>query len=144
MKEVTAAILVKDGKILIAKRKAGDHQANKWEFPGGTVKPNETAQACLKREMREEFGIKVSVGRIFGESIYHYDYGSIKLMAYLTCLESGKLALKVHSDFRWISPDQLSEYDFAPADIPFVEKLQNQEIESFHLPQTRLRIKLRS
>jgi 8-oxo-dGTP diphosphatase len=128
MKEVTAAILVKDGKILIAKRKAGDHQANKWEFPGGTVKPDETDQACLKREMQEEFGIKVSVGRIFGESIYHYDYGAIKLRAYLASLESGKLTPKAHSEFRWISIDQLSEYDFAPADIPFVKKLQNQEI----------------
>jgi 8-oxo-dGTP diphosphatase len=129
MKEVTAAILVKNGKILIAKRKAGDHQANKWEFPGGTVKRNETAQACLKREMQEEFGVNVLVERIFGESIYHYDYGSIKLMAYLACLESGKLAPKAHSEFRWVSKDKLSEYDFAPADIPFVKKLQNQEIE---------------
>ena len=128
MKEVTAAILVKDGKILIAKRKAGDHQANKWEFPGGTVKPDETDQACLKREMQEEFGIKVSVGRIFGESIYHYGYGSIKLRAYLASLESGKLTPKAHSEFRWISKDKLLEYDFAPADIPFVKKLQNQEI----------------
>ena len=127
MKKVTAAILVKDGKILIARRKAGDHQADKWEFPGGTVKQNETAQACLKREMQEEFGINVSVGRIFGESIYHYDYGSIKLMAYLACLESGKPAAKEHSEFRWVSIDQLSEYDFAPADIPFVKKLQNHQ-----------------
>ena len=132
MKEVTAAILVKNGKILIAKRKAGDHQANKWEFPGGTFKQNDTAQACLKREMLEEFGINVSVGRIFGESIYHYDYGSIKLMAYLACLESGKPAPKEHSEFRWVSTDQLSEYDFAPADIPFVKKLQNKELESFN------------
>jgi 8-oxo-dGTP diphosphatase len=127
MTKVTAAILIKDGKILIAKRKGGDHQANKWEFPGGKVKQNETPQACLKREMQEEFGINISVGRIFGESIYHYDYGSIKLRAYLASLESGKLTPKAHSEFRWISRDQLSEYDFAPADIPFVKKLQNPE-----------------
>jgi len=114
---------------LIARRRAGDRQADKWEFPGGTVRQNETAQACLKREMHEEFGIRVSVGRIFGESIYHYDYGSIRLLAYLARLESGKPAPKAHSEFRWVSTDQLSEYDFAPADIPFVEKLQNQEIE---------------
>jgi 8-oxo-dGTP diphosphatase len=49
MQKVTAAILVKDGKILIARRKADDRQANKWEFPGGTVEPNEDPQACLKR-----------------------------------------------------------------------------------------------
>ena len=129
MKKVTAAILIKDGKILIAKRKADDRQANKWEFPGGTVEQNETPQACLKREIQEEFGINVSVGRILGESIYHYDHGSIKLLAYRAHLKYGKIALNEHADYRWVSAEGLVEYDFAPADIPFVEKLQNQEFE---------------
>ncbi len=129
MKKVTAAILIKDGKILIAKRKADDRQANKWEFPGGTVEQNETPQACLKREIQEEFGINVSVGRILGESIYHYDHGSIKLLAYRAHWKSGKIALNDHADYRWVSAKALVEYDFAPADIPFVEKLQNQEFE---------------
>jgi 8-oxo-dGTP diphosphatase len=128
MKKVTAAILVKDGKILIAKRKAGDHQANKWEFPGGTVEQNETPQACLKREIQEEFGINVSVGRILGESIYHYDHGSIKLLAYRVHWKSGKIALNDHADYRWVSAKQLAEYDFAPADLPFVEKLLKKDI----------------
>jgi 8-oxo-dGTP diphosphatase len=124
MKQVTAAILIKDKKVLIAKRKADDRQANKWEFPGGTVEQNETPEACLIREIREEFGINVSVGRFFGESVYHYDHGSIKLLAYRTQWESGKITLKDHADYRWVSPEQLCEYDFAPADIPFVEKLR--------------------
>jgi 8-oxo-dGTP diphosphatase len=128
MKRVTAAILIKDTKILIAKRKADDRQANKWEFPGGTVEKNESPEKCLKREMQEEFGIEVSVGRFLGESTYHYDHGSIKLLVYLTYLVSGKLAPKDHSEFQWVSTQQLSDYDFAPADIPFVEKLQNREI----------------
>ena len=129
MKKVTAAILIKDGKILIAKRKADDRQANKWEFPGGTVERNETPQACLKRELQEEFGINVSVGRILGESIYHYDHGSIKLLAYRAHWESGQIVLNDHADYRWVSARALVEYDFAPADIPFVEKLQNQELK---------------
>jgi 8-oxo-dGTP diphosphatase len=124
MKDVTAAILIKDEKILIAKRKADDRQANKWEFPGGTVEHNESPQTCLKREMTEEFGIEVSVGEYLGENTHHYDYGAIKLLAYRTHWESGKISLKDHAEFRWVSADQLSEYDFAPADIPFVEKLQ--------------------
>ena len=130
MKKVTAAILIKDRKILIAKRKAHDRQANKWEFPGGTVEKGESPETCLKREMQEEFGIEVSVGKCFGESIYQYDHGSIKLLAYLTSFVSGEPAPKDHSEFRWVSPEQLSAYDFAPADIPFVEKLQNQEMDS--------------
>ena len=124
MKKVTAAILIKDKKVLIAKRKADDRQANKWEFPGGTVEKDETPQTCLKREMQEEFGIEVSVGTFLGDSTYHYDHGSIKLLAYRTHWVSGKIALKDHADYRWVTSTQLSEYDFAPADIPFVEKLQ--------------------
>ena len=127
MKQVTAAILIKDRKILIAKRKASDRQANKWEFPGGTVEQDETPEACLEREIREEFGIKVSVGRFFGESVYHYDHGSIKLLAYQAHWESGKITLKDHADYRWVFAEQLAEYDFAPADIPIVAKLQHKD-----------------
>ena len=129
MKEVVAAILIKDGKILIAKRRADDRQANKWEFPGGTVESGETPQGCLKREMQEEFGITVAVGQFLGESVYQYDHGAIRLLAYGARWESGKMVLKDHADYRWVSSEQLAEYDFAPADIPFVEKLQRNEID---------------
>ncbi len=124
MKVVTAAILEKDGKILIARRKADDRQANKWEFPGGTIEPDETPQDCLKREMQEEFGITVTVGRFLGESIYHYDHGAIRLMAYRAGWESGRIVLNDHAEHRWVPPEQLAEFDFAPADVPFVKKLQ--------------------
>ena len=73
MKQVAAAILEKDGKILIARRRADDRQAGKWEFPGGTVEADETPPDCLKREMQEEFGITVAVGRFFGESVYRFN-----------------------------------------------------------------------
>ena len=124
MKKVTAAILIKDTKILIAKRKADDRQANKWEFPGGTVEQDESPEACLKREMQEEFGIDVTIGEYIGESIYPYSHGVIRLLAYRVHWASGKIALKDHADYRWVSSEQLTEYDFAPADIPIVEKLQ--------------------
>ncbi len=127
MKLVTAAILQKDGKILIARRKADDHQAGKWEFPGGTQESDETPQACLQREMREEFGIRVTVGQFVGENIYDYEHGAIKLLAYQTNWKSGKMVLKDHAEFRWVSPDQLAEFDFVPADIPFVKQLQRKE-----------------
>ncbi len=124
MKTVTAAIIEKDGKILIARRKADDRQAGKWEFPGGTLEAGETPQDCLQREMQEEFGIGVAVGSYFGESVHHYDHGAIRLMAYWANWETGKMVLNDHEDVRWVSLEQLADYDFAPADIPLVKMLQ--------------------
>ena len=125
MQKVTAAILIKDGKILIAQREAHDSQAYKWEFPGGKVRDGESLQQCLAREMHEEFGIVVAVGALFGETIYHYPNGKIQLMAYYTYWEGGSLSLNAHADYRWVPLQKLGEFDFSPADIYFVEKLQN-------------------
>ena len=126
--KVTAAILVKDNKIIIAKRGPDDRLADKWEFPGGKIEINETPEQCLKREMKEEFDIDVSVGEYLGLSIYHYDHISIELLAYRTYWKDGEINLKDHDEFKWISLEQLSEFDFSPADLVFVEKLQNEEI----------------
>lgn len=127
--KVTAAILSKEGKILIAQRNSSDTLANKWEFPGGKIEEGETAEACLQRELMEEFEIQVAVGAFVGSSIYHYDHISIDLLAYKASMDSGSIILKEHSAYKWVSLDQLPEYDFAPADIPFVEKLIRREIE---------------
>jgi 8-oxo-dGTP diphosphatase len=126
--KVTAAMLVKDNKIIIAKRGPDDRLAHKWEFPGGKIEMNETPEQCLKREMKEEFDIDVSVGEYLGSSIYHYDHISIELMAFRTFWDSGEIDLKDHDEFKWISLEQLSEFDFALADMVFVEKLRNGEI----------------
>ena len=129
MRNVTAAILVKDGKILIAKRKSTDKLPNKWEFPGGKIKTNETPQECLKREMKEEYSVDVSVGEFLGESVYHYGHGSIRLLAYRAYWQGGRFTLTDHADFSWVSLSELQQFDFAPADIPFVERIITGEIK---------------
>ena len=126
--KVTAAILVKDNKIIIAKRGPDDRLAHKWEFPGGKIEINETPEQCLKREMKEEFDIDVSVDEYLGSSVYHYDHISIELLAYRTYWEGGEIDLKDHDEFKWVSLEQLAEFDFAPADLVFVEKLKIGEI----------------
>ena len=129
MIDVTAAILVKDGKILIAKRKPNGKLPDKWEFPGGKVETGESAQTCLTREMQEEFGIDVRIGQFLGESVYHYQHGSIRLLAYLTRWQGGGFSLKDHADYAWVQSDQLEGFDFTPADLPFVDKLVSGEID---------------
>jgi 8-oxo-dGTP diphosphatase len=126
--KVTAAILAKDNKIIIAKRGPDDRLAHKWEFPGGKIEINETPEQCLKREMKEEFDIDVFVGEYLGSSVYKYDHIFIELMAFRASWEDGKIDLKDHDEFKWISLEQLDEFDFAPADRVFVEKLKNGEI----------------
>lgn len=129
MIEVTAAILIKDDKFLIAQRKANNKLPNKWEFPGGKVENDETPEQCLKREMKEEFGIDVSVGEFLAESVYDYDHISIKLLAYRTFWDDGEIRIKAHQSIGWVTTDEIEHYDFAPADIPFVEKIRRGEIE---------------
>ena len=113
---VTAAILVKNGRIIIAQRNSSDHLSGKWEFPGGKIET-------------DEFQIDVSVGDFLGSNIYHYEHISIELLVYRTYWNTGVIMLQDHADYRWISPETLGQYDFAPADIPFAEKIRRGEIE---------------
>jgi len=124
LKEVTAAVIIKDKRVLIAQRTKDDKLAGKWEFPGGKIEPGETLQECLKREIKEELEVDIDVLDFFGESIYNYPGGTIKLMAYWCEWISGDFTLKVHSQIVWANRNELDLYDFAPADIPLVEKLK--------------------
>ena len=119
---VTAAIIKKDNKFLIAKRKEG-HLANKWEFPGGKLESNETPEDCLKRELHEEFGIETIIGKYLATSIYDYPHIKIKLMAYEVEYISGEFILNDHQEIKWVTKEDLSNYEFAPADIPIVNEI---------------------
>ena len=127
--QVTAAILVKDGRLIIAQRKSSDHLSGKWEFPGGKIEPGETPEQCLARELKEEFEINATIGKHLGSNLHHYDHLSIELMAYHATWDSGEITMNDHKDYRWVTVDQLTEFDFAPADIPFVEMLHSGEIQ---------------
>lgn len=123
--KVTAAIWIENDKVFIAKRPAGDTLQDKWEFPGGKIESGETPEMCLSREMSEEFGVSVDVNGFFGRSIYRYDSGSIELLAYFITCHTGKPEANAHDEIRWVRAEELMRYDFAPADIPLVKKLQD-------------------
>ena len=82
MNNETAAIIERDGKILIAKRSVTSSLPNKWEFPGGKVEVGESPEECLARELLEEFKIFFTVGNFFAESVYQYERKTVRLIAY--------------------------------------------------------------
>ncbi len=115
---VVAAIIHKDDKILIARRKQGTHLEFKWEYPGGKVEENEDEKDALKRELLEEFEISSEVNKYITESFHEYDKNKINLRAYSVKHLSGDFKLIDHDRIEWITIEELTKYDFAPADVP--------------------------
>lgn len=120
---VTAAIIKDGAKYLIAQRKKGAHQGMKWEFPGGKVERGEDPETCLKREIWEELNITIDVEEIFKVVSFNYEEKHIVLLCY-TCriVEGEPVSIDCH-DFRWVTPKEMRQYEFAPADQPVVDKL---------------------
>lgn len=129
MIDVTAAIIEKEGKYLIARRKGGNLNG-KWEFPGGKLEDGESHEKCLERELDEEFGVKVEIGDYFLENVHKYKWGlEIRLVGYSAKHISGNFNLTVHDKIMWVYVNEMNCYDFAEADIPFIKKLRDLEIE---------------
>jgi mutator protein MutT len=118
---VVAAIIVKQNTILAARRKPGLHLAGYWEFPGGKVESNESPEAALIRELKEEFNIESAVQYFVGENTHHYGDKTIKLSAFRVEHISGSFELEDHDEIRWLRPDELYELNWAPADIPLID-----------------------
>ncbi|OGH98198.1 MAG: NUDIX hydrolase [Candidatus Melainabacteria bacterium GWF2_32_7] len=123
MQKVTAAVIEKDGKVLIAKRKTGTRLEGKWEFPGGKLECSETPEECLRRELEEELGIDTVVGEFICSSEYEYPHISIELLVYRVKYISGEFKLTDHDEIKWVYPHELANYNLASADIPVVNKL---------------------
>jgi 8-oxo-dGTP diphosphatase len=121
---VTAAIIVRDGKIFAARRAANKHLAGFWEFPGGKLEINESPEQCLARELREEFGLEASIGDFFMESTYRYDEKLIRLLAYWVSLHGTIDEMNDHDENCWMESNCLQRLKWAPADKPIVDALQ--------------------
>ena len=116
--DVAAAVIKKDGRVLLARRALGEHLEYKWEFPGGKIEPGETPEECLQRELKEEFSIIALANTFIGESIFHYPDKSIRLLAYEVRWLGGDFVLNVHDKIDWVMQEALLEKDLAAADIP--------------------------
>lgn len=121
---VSAGIVCHKGRILIGQRKRGKPQEFLWEFPGGKQEPDETMPECLCRELKEEFGLEAEIGDFVMTSLYEYETGSIVLHAYFVSVSDTEIRkLTAHERYKWVTPAELSDYDFAPADRPIVDEL---------------------
>jgi len=125
MKTVTAAIIIRNQKVLLTRRGPSEKLAGYWEFPGGKVEDGETLQECLERELLEELGVAAVVGEVMAKSEYHYDHGSFLLVGMYANLLSDDLKLTVHDSAEWVPIKGLLSYQLAPADIPIAEKIWN-------------------
>jgi 8-oxo-dGTP diphosphatase len=123
VKQVTAAIIKEHDKYLICQRGAEDECSLLWEFPGGKLEEGETLEECIIREIKEELDLDINLHGIFTTSIYHFGQKEIYFTVYNAVIAAGQMKLHVHNDARWVALNELSKYDFMPADIEFVEKL---------------------
>lgn len=123
MIRATAAILIKDGKILIAQKGPHDKRANKWEFPGGKIDPGETPEQCLAREMLEEFEIEISVNNFFAENLHTFPDGQVLVLAYLCSWTGGEINATEHADYKWVDASELCQFDIVSSDVPIAEKI---------------------
>ena len=122
--DVTAAVIGgPDGRILVCSRPAGKHMAGKWEFPGGKIEPGETAEACIRREIREELGMEIAVGPVF--TVMEHDYGVkyVRVTFFLAVSDDAPSA-KDRQGFRWVTPEDMESVDFLDADRPVSAEIQ--------------------
>ena len=126
MREVGTAVIVKDGKFLIAQRAKHKEAAGLWEFPGGKREEGETLQECLERELMEEFEIKAEVDEFIMDSLYKYPHGEFLLKVFRVSIpDNANLILKEHQDLCWVNVEDMNNYDFSAADLPIIEKLKD-------------------
>lgn len=121
---VVAAVIRKDGKILLVRRAPLERLAGFWEFPGGKVEAGEGDEIALRREIAEELAIDISVGKYLASS----GDEALTLVAYLCDWLSGVECLSVHDRAEWLSIEAISLKQLAPLDVPLLNALKEQEL----------------
>jgi 8-oxo-dGTP diphosphatase len=129
MKRVVAALIFKDGKVLVCQRTRHQTMPLKWEFPGGKIEEGEQPRAALHRELDEELGIDAKIGEEVSRIVHEYSGGgSVELRFFVVREYHGKIENKIFKDVRWSAPSELPAYDFLEADLQLVQDLVDGKI----------------
>ncbi|MDO4732958.1 MAG: (deoxy)nucleoside triphosphate pyrophosphohydrolase [Bacillota bacterium] len=125
MIEVVAALIREKDKLLICQRPAHKTRALLWEFPGGKIEPGESREQALFRECREELAIGISIGELLLELVHEYPDIRIHLSLFDAVVSEGRPQKLEHAKIKWISPAEISNYRFCPADEEMLEKIKS-------------------
>lgn len=123
MVQVVAALIWRDEKFMICQRPLSKTRALQWEFVGGKVEEGETLEQALNRECIEEIGVGVEVGSVFAEVDHVYPDITIHLILFNARLAGGEPKMLEHNDIRFITPSEIPQYEFCPADKDILEKI---------------------
>ena len=123
--EVVAALVWRDDKFMICQRPAHKARGLLWEFVGGKVELGETKEQALIRECREELAVAISVGDIFFDVTHEYPDLTVHLTLFNAVIIDGEPQKLEHNDIKWITPSEIPNYEFCPADVDILEKISN-------------------
>jgi 8-oxo-dGTP diphosphatase len=124
MKRVVAAVIEKNGKLLVCQRTRHQTMPLKWEFPGGKIEEGEQPRDALRRELDEELGIQAEIGDEIARVQHVYPNGaSVELRFYVVREFSGEMENRIFRDLQWTAPKDLASYDFLEADTSLVKDL---------------------
>ena len=123
MVEVVAALIWDNDKFMICQRPANKARGLLWEFVGGKVDPGETKEQALIRECKEELDAVLSVGDIFMDVFHEYPDLTVHLTLFHAVIAEGEVKKLEHNDIRWITPSEIPDYDFCPADVEILKEI---------------------
>jgi 8-oxo-dGTP diphosphatase len=124
---VAAAIIARNGRYLIARRKPGVHLAGFWEFPGGKCESGESMEDCLRRELLEELGVRLSAAVPFQTIRHAYPEKTVELHFFRCTIGAGEAKARDCAEIRWVDPSDLVLYRFPPADEAVLKALQEMQ-----------------
>ena len=119
------AAIIKDGDKIFATQRGYGEFKDGWEFPGGKIEENETAEKALIREIKEELNTTIKIEQYFDSAEYDYPNFHLSMKCYICSIVEGELILLEHESAKWLHKDDIYSVDWLPADLSLIAKLKD-------------------